>query len=154
MKRHHRRMLAWTIFFVVMFVINLFAFPYTGNKEKQAEKVRQFPETVEVKEDWEYLLPELVAVCACESMGDPNATPQQWNKDGTIKYYKGNYGMCQINKLAHDKRTKELGLDVYKSAKDNALYANMLFEESGYAPWHTWSGHCWENNESIDKSML
>ena len=95
-----------------------------------------------------HLLPELVPVCACESVGDPNGTPTHFEADGvTVKLGRVNpndVGMCQINtepRNGHLEASKKMGLDVF-TEEGNIKYANHLFKTQGYTPWN-WSKHCW-----------
>lgn len=100
------------------------------------------------------LHPELVPVCGCESKGSPHVEPQQFNADGSVIEGPGNnWGMCQINATAHQSRADVLGIDFY-TEEGNIQYANMLYKESGYAPWYTWSGHCWEDDPRINQYEL
>lgn len=96
----------------------------------------------------------LKPVCACESLGDPNAEPRQFNPDGTVIQGPGNnWGICQINATAHDAEAKALGID-YMTREGNIAFANILYAGRGYKPWYPWSGHCWENDPRIDQVKL
>lgn len=87
------------------------------------------------------LLPELVPICACESVGNKNAKPQHFNADGSVKYYQGNYGMCQINLSTWGDLSNRLGYDII-TERGNILMANYIYEKEGSRPWR-WSRHCW-----------
>lgn len=100
-------------------------------------------------------LPEhLKPVCACESLGDPNAEPRQFNADGSVVHGPGNnWGICQINATAHAEEAKALGID-YMTREGNIDFALYLYSKRGYKPWYPWSGHCWENDPRIDPVKL
>lgn len=88
------------------------------------------------------LRPELVPVCACESSyeGHSWAMPQQFELDGKVRRGRVNpddLGMCQINWGAHSSTIRGMGLEI-TVATGNIVYANFLFEQSGFKPW-TWS---------------
>jgi len=65
----------------------------------------------------------------------------QFEEDRSIRKSNGNYGLFQINKLAHEKTMKELGLD-YNNPYDNMEYAVKLYKENGVRDWKPWSGKC------------
>lgn len=88
--------------------------------------------------------PALLPICSCESVGVPNATPQQFNKDGSVKRGRINshdIGMCQINETYHGAEAKKLGMDIY-TTEGNIKFANYLYEHQGTKPWN-WSKSCW-----------
>lgn len=118
--------------------------------EKDHEAAFVLPVEVAPEEKKIELVPELLPVCGCESMGDPDAEPQQFNKDGTIKYYKGNYGMCQINQI-HIPEASKMGMDIM-TPEGNIQFANYLYSKKGYQPWNQWSGHCF-NKKVYNKSQ-
>lgn len=92
---------------------------------------------------WKY--PELKRICACESVGNPNAEPIQFNKEGTVLrgvINKADTGMCQLNTKYHLATAQKLGLDIF-TAEGNKGYAEWLYEQEGNLPWH-WSKHCWD----------
>lgn len=101
---------------------------------------------VEVKE--EIVLPaELKRVCSCESTGNPNNEPIQFNEDGSVlrgRINPDDVGMCQINLYHHGERALELGIDLF-TEEGNKEYATMLYEEQGTEPWN-WSKGCWASN--------
>ena len=67
---------------------------------------------------------------------------QQFDKNGKPTAYKGNYGIAQINKLAHEKTYTEMGLDVVNNPFDNLTFAIFLYKNYGLQPWLAWSGSC------------
>lgn len=92
------------------------------------------------------LLPELKAICGCESVGNPKAEPQQFHKDGSVirgVVNNQDVGMCQINLYYHEKAADKLGLDLF-TEQGNIIYANHLYTEQGSTPWK-WSKGCWGN---------
>lgn len=68
-----------------------------------------------------------VAIARCESGLNPKAYNPK-NTNGTT-----DGGLFQINST-HYKRMEKLGLDPY-DVRDNAAFARMLYEESGWRPW-------------------
>src|SRR5579862_6759430 len=94
----------------------------------------------------------LYRVAACESTGNPNGTPRQFNSDGSILWgndpnIKGatttDVGMFQISLKYHGNEVRQLGLDVVHSEQDNITYALLLYRRFGLQPWSA-SRHCWE----------
>jgi hypothetical protein len=93
----------------------------------------------------------MVRVAACESTGNPNGTPRQFNSDGsplwgndpiTGKPIMRDVGYFQINTYAHAEELKALGLDVVHSEADNIAYAMILYKRNGLKDW-TASENCW-----------
>lgn len=68
-----------------------------------------------------------MAVAECESGLKPTAYNPN-NANGST-----DGGLFQLNST-HDKRLKELGLDKW-DAEDNATFARILYDESGWRPW-------------------
>lgn len=88
--------------------------------------------------------PELKKICGCESAGNPNSEPRQfesstplWSKKGTA-----DVGACQISIPAHKTELQKLGLDVINSEADNVKYAKLLFDKNGTKDWLA-SKSCW-----------
>lgn len=95
--------------------------------------------------------PVLERISACESTGDPNGTPRQFNSDGTPlwgndpktgKPIMRDVGIMQVNTWAHSAEIASSGLDVVNSEWDNAWYGFVLYKRSGTAPWAASKG-CW-----------
>ena len=95
----------------------------------------------------------LYRVAACESTGNPNGIPRQFNNDGSILWgispatllpVKRDCGEFQINTQAHGADLKKLGLDVCNSQADNEAYALILYRKNGLKDWSASQG-CWEN---------
>lgn len=136
MKKILKRILVFSILIVLTF-FGLYS-PFT-----RAE-IAVAPEPDETNNPNIELLPELVPVCACESLGNPNATPTHYDRDGSVlrgRIDNDDIGICQINLRYHQKSAEALGLDVFIE-QDNIIYANVLFTEQYYQPW-TASQHCW-----------
>ena len=98
--------------------------------------------------------PKLKRVCSCESNGNPDGEPRQFNKDGTPLWgnnpktgrpEKKDVGLCQISLPYHGKETKRLGLDVIYSGADNLTYAKILWDKQGAVPWKA-SSRCHKEN--------
>lgn len=90
-------------------------------------------------------------VASCESTGDVNKPPRQFNDDGsplwgndpkTGKPIKRDAGLLQINTKAHAQELKLLNLDVVHSEMDNIIYGKILYQREGLRPW-TQSKKCW-----------
>ena len=93
-------------------------------------------------------------ICSCESHGNPDKEPRQYEDDGltllwgrspkTGKPVVGSdIGACQISLKYHQKRAESYGLDVINSLKHNIAFAKILFDERGWLPWKA-SKICWE----------
>jgi len=92
-------------------------------------------------------------VAACESTGNPNGSPRQFNADGSILWgnelmpdgsvqvVQRDCGEFQINTWAHGRYPD--GLDVCNSQADNEAYALILYQQKGLQPWSA-SKNCWE----------
>ncbi len=66
------------------------------------------------------------------------------DKDGQIfrgKVVKEDIGVMQVNTYYHEKKAKELGIDLY-SLSGNLAYAKYLYEKQGTKPWAS-SEPCW-----------
>lgn len=86
----------------------------------------------------------LAAICGCESMGDPRATPRQFDATGAVLRGRVNpldVGMCQINEGYHLEAATALGFDIHTAA-GNWGYARHLLATQGTQPW-SWSKACW-----------
>lgn len=90
-------------------------------------------------------------IAACESTGNPNGRPRQFNADGSVlwgndpatgKPIERDCGQWQINTKAHAAELKKLGLDVCHSQADNEAYAMILYERNGTRDWNASVG-CW-----------
>ncbi len=79
----------------------------------------------------------LKAIIQCESSW------RQFDKNGNLLISKGNQGLGQINKLAHEKTYNEMGLDI-KNPYHNLKFTVFLYKRDGINPWEKWSGHCWQ----------
>ena len=66
---------------------------------------------------------------------------EQFWANGNVKISKGNIGLAQINKSAHQEEYERLGLNPYRE-RDNIKYAIILYQRNGIADWQPWSGHC------------
>jgi hypothetical protein len=83
----------------------------------------------------------LNAIAQCESGWN------QFDKDGKILKNNGNFGIFQINKLAHLKTYRNLGIDI-ENPYGNIKFAVFLYQRDGISPWYKWSGHCWYSKVS------
>lgn len=126
---------------LVIGALILFGIPVASYEEPVEPPLAQVPE-------------HLKPVCNCESLGDPDVDGRQFNDDGSVIVGPGgNYGICQINKFAHDKRAKALGID-YMTREGNIAFAELLYSERGYKPWYKWSGHCFKDDPRINQDRL
>lgn len=100
--------------------------------------------------------PLLERACSCESWGDPNKVPREFNSDGSILWgqetdpatgktivVKRDVGACQINTQAWGKTAAALGLDLEHSLADNIAFAKKLNAQYGMQPWAA-SKSCWK----------
>jgi hypothetical protein len=98
------------------------------------------------------LSPLLRRIAACESTGDPNGTPRQFNSDGSLlwgndpktgKPIERDCGEFQENQWVWSSKEKQLDLNVCKSATDNITFALWLYDRYGTSPWDA-SKNCWK----------
>lgn len=101
------------------------------------------------------MVPELHRIAACESTGDPNGTPRQFNSDGSILWGEQNSptgtveivqrdcGILQINTIVHKDELERLNLDVCNSESDNVYYGFLLAQKRpDFSDWSASKG-CW-----------
>jgi len=91
------------------------------------------------------LYASLKPICGCESVGDPKATPRQFNADGSVirgVQNPSDVGMCQVNEHYHGAAAEKMGLDL-ETEYGNITFSNYLYDTQGTAPWN-WSKHCWK----------
>lgn len=127
--------------------IAAFAILYSPSVGRSEEIVAQvIPSVVEPKiEPWKKLRKELIPVCSCESTGNKNGIPTQYDSKGNLLLGRENpsdRGMCQINLDAHGIELEKLGIDV-DTEEGNVEFANILYDREGLTPW-SWSKSCWE----------
>lgn len=96
-------------------------------------------------------VPELRSIFACESAGDKEAAPRQFNANGSIlwgndpktgKPIMRDVGEAQINTWVWGKDAAALGLDLKNSENDNVYFGYVLYEKYGLSPWNP-SKSCW-----------
>lgn len=100
--------------------------------------------------------PLLERACSCESWGDPNKVPRQYDDDGVTPLWgrikapsgrtvilKRDVGTCQINTIVHAAEIKASGLDVIHDRDANVEFAAQLYAKSGMQPWAA-SASCWD----------
>ena len=88
----------------------------------------------------------LKRACSCESNGDPNKTPRQFNTNGTLLVGYPNpldVGACQIHLPAWGAKAKEMNLDIKGSLTDNITMAKYILKVQGMGAWRA-SEKCWE----------
>jgi hypothetical protein len=88
--------------------------------------------------------PLLKMIGSCESNGDPNEEPRQFNTDGTLLrgYPNPNdVGAMQINVPTWGAKAKELGFDIYTYGGNIAM-GKWIFDTYGSQPWK-YSENCW-----------
>lgn len=76
------------------------------------------------------------AIFQCES-----SWQHYWPGTKEAKVSKGNTGLGQVNKVAHEAEYTALGLDMFDPF-DNIAYTVLLYGRQGIGPWRPWSGHC------------
>lgn len=84
-------------------------------------------------------------ICACESTGNPNATPIHSAPDGSVlrgRMNASDVGICQINLYYHEATARGMGLDLF-TEQGNIAYARYLYRTQGARPWK-WSQDCWD----------
>ncbi len=87
--------------------------------------------------------PIMAKVAWCESRN------RQWNKDGSIfrgKVNPSDVGVMQINTYYHEKKAKEMGIDLM-TLEGNLKYGKYLYEKEGTTPWNS-SSPCWANGDT------
>lgn len=97
------------------------------------------------KTDVWYGYSKLKTICACESRGDKNGEPRQFdNKGDVLRGYPNpnDVGMCQISTEWHAGEAKRVGLDIM-TAKGNLAFAKHLYDTEGDAPWKWSKASCW-----------
>lgn len=104
-------------------------------------------EAPDVPETKVALLPELVPICGCESVGNPKAEPKQFKNGKVITNKNRNgstdYGLCQINDFAWGKVAQREGWDYINSEQDHIKLANYIYVSQGNRPWSA-SKKCWQ----------
>ena len=92
------------------------------------------------------LHPDLMPICACESVGRPDGEPRHYAAGGDVlrgRINPDDIGMRQINRYYHEEDALALGFDIWQR-EGNVRYANWLYERQGSQPWF-WSRHCWNS---------
>jgi hypothetical protein len=96
--------------------------------------------------------PILKRIAACESTGDPDGTPRQFNSDGSLlwgndpktgKPIERDAGIFQINEWVWKPTAEKMGLDLATEA-GNLSFGEYLYLKYGTAPW-TASEKCWSS---------
>jgi hypothetical protein len=83
-------------------------------------------------------------IASCESWGDPNKEPREFNASGTVLrgYPNPNdIGLAQINIPTWGTTAKALGFDLY-TYQGNLDMAKWIFDHYGSGPWK-YSKGCW-----------
>jgi hypothetical protein len=83
-------------------------------------------------------------ITSCESWGDPNKEPRQFNASGTVLHGNPNpqdIGLGQINLPTWGAKAKELGFDLY-TYDGNLAMSKWIFDHYDAKPW-TYSKGCW-----------
>lgn len=83
-------------------------------------------------------------IASCESTGDPNKEPREFNASGTVLrgYPNPNdVGLAQINIPTWGANAKALGDDLF-TYQGNLAFAKWLFDHEGDEPWK-YSKGCW-----------
>jgi hypothetical protein len=88
--------------------------------------------------------PLLKHITSCESNGDPNKEPREFNSSGTVLHGYPNpddIGLGQINLPTWGAKAKELGFDLY-TYQGNLDMTFWIYDHYGWKPW-TYSRGCW-----------
>jgi hypothetical protein len=86
-------------------------------------------------------------ICSCESQGDPDRAPRQFDAKGNLLLGEPDpmdVDACQIStrpKYGHAEEARKLGLDLFTYA-GNIAYAKILYDREGESPWK-WSKGRW-----------
>ena len=94
-----------------------------------------------------FIVPILERVCSCESWGDPNKVPREFDDNGRlIRGYPDptDVGACQIHTPTWGGTAKALGYDVY-TLSGNILMANYIYKTQGLSAWAP-SESCWKKS--------
>lgn len=148
MKNAHKITIVVALILIFLFaVVNTTSEAVYYEAKNVPEMTKIAPVVIETpKVDPETLLPALKRICACESVGDPNAEPQHFESDGvtvlTGRLNNNDIGLCQISTTYWLDVAKELGYDIY-TEQGNIAMANYIYEYNGSQPWF-WSQHCWK----------
>ena len=96
----------------------------------------------------------LERACSCESWGDPNMVPRQFNSDGSLlwghdpvtgKPIERDLGACQINTEVWASKAIQLGVNLY-TLDGNVQFAKYLYDQYGMKPWSA-SASCWQQKQ-------
>jgi hypothetical protein len=96
---------------------------------------------------------QLRVIGACESTGDPNGTPREFNDDGSIlwgndpktgKPIMRDEGELQINTWVWGKLAVAMGDDL-GTETGNVAFGKYLYDKYGAAPWYP-SEKCWSSH--------
>jgi hypothetical protein len=88
--------------------------------------------------------PLLKHIASCESWGDPDKEPREFNSSGTVLRGFPNpndVGLGQINLPTWGAKAKELGFDLF-TYQGNLAMTKWIFDHYGSKPW-TYSQGCW-----------
>lgn len=98
---------------------------------------------LKLKQSVPTLDPTLKRICSCESNGNPNGEPRQFNSDGTVlrgKINSNDVGQCQISETYWLDMANKLGYNL-ETSEGNIRMANYIYEKHGASPWK-WSVSC------------
>lgn len=92
----------------------------------------------------EYVNQTLKRICSCESTGNPDNEPIQFNEDGNVlqgKRHPADHGACQINLDVWYEKSVALNYDV-DTTDGNIRMANYIWSIRGTRDWNA-SRSCW-----------
>lgn len=82
---------------------------------------------------------KLQRICACESTGNPDGIPQQFERDGVTvlkgRITPGDKGMCQISMKHWGKVAEQIGINIMEPF-GNVAMANYIYDNYGAKPWY------------------
>jgi hypothetical protein len=94
--------------------------------------------------------PELERACSCESWGDPNKEPREFDDNGSVLSgypHAADIGACQINTDVWASKAAALRDDL-NTLQGNVDFAKWLYSEQGMKPW-TASAQCWQSKTAL-----
>lgn len=113
--------------------------PLPSNAEEMREWYQREAYAKEKALAYLNLAPRLQQICACESVGRPDAVPRHYEADGvtvlTGRITPEDKGMCQINEYFWGEKAESLGLDLLDPF-DNVQMANYIYQQHGAQPWY------------------
>lgn len=93
----------------------------------------------------EYAAPILKRICSCESWGQPDKEPRQFDDKGKVllgSVDPRDIGACQIHLPVWQTAAAKLGYNLWTRAGNIAM-ANYIYRQNGTQPWNASKESCW-----------